>query len=152
MRLPLFLTCLVFASLPAAVPRVLPPGQLPDDIRLQPPKDLDGYFPFTPPATAAEWVARSAVVRRQILVSQGLWPMPTRGPLKAVIHGRIEREDYAVEKVYFESAPGFFVTGSLYRPLRPVGRVPAVAMFRDGVLEVRRLSPGDSPPGASPPG
>lgn len=30
-----------------------------------------------------------------------------------------------------------------------VGRVPAVAMFRDGVLEVRRLSPGESPPGAS---
>lgn len=139
MRLPLFLTCLVFASLPAAVPRVLPPGQLPDDIRLQPPKDLDGYFPFTPPATAAEWVARSAVVRRQILVSQGLWPMPTRGPLKAVIHGRIEREDYAVEKVYFESAPGFFVTGSLYRPLRPVGRVPAV-LFAHGHWKDARLS------------
>ncbi len=104
MRLPLLLSCLVLASLPAAVPRVLPPGQLPDDIRLQPLKDLDGYFPFTPPATAAEWAARSAVVRRQILVSQGLWPMPTRGPLKAVIHGRIEREDYAVEKVLRERA------------------------------------------------
>jgi dienelactone hydrolase len=65
--------------------------------------------------------------------------MPTRGPLKAVIHGRIEREDYAVEKVYFESAPGFFVTGSLYRPLRPVGRVPAV-LFAHGHWKDARLS------------
>jgi dienelactone hydrolase len=139
MRLPLLLSGLLFASLPAAVPRVLPPGQLPDDIRLQPPKDLDGYFPFSPPKTAAEWAARSALVRRQILVSQGLWPMPTRGPLKAVIHGRIEREDYAVEKVYFESAPGFFVTGNLYRPLRPAGRVPAV-LFAHGHWKDARLS------------
>ena len=131
MRLPLALALLLPVSLAVASPRVLPPGQLPDDVRLQAPKDLDGYFPFQPPATAAEWRERAAAVRRQILVSQGLWPMPTRGPLKAVIHGRIEREDYAVEKVYFESAPGFFVTGSLYRPLRPVGRVPAV-LFAHG--------------------
>ncbi|MBM3864267.1 MAG: acetylxylan esterase [Verrucomicrobia bacterium] len=139
MRVALLLSSLLLTSLPAVVPRVLPPGQLPDDIRLQAPKDLDGYFPFTPPATAAEWAARSAQVRRQILVSQGLWPMPTRGPLQAVVHGRIEREDYAVEKVYFESAPGFFVTGSLYRPLRPVGRVPVV-LFAHGHWKDARLS------------
>ncbi len=139
MRLPLALACGLLASLPAATPRVLPPGQLPDDIRLQPLKDLDGYFPFTPPATAAEWTTRRAVVQRQILVSQGLWPMPTRAPLQPVIHGRIEREGYAVEKVYFESAPGFFVTGNLYRPLRPAGRVPAV-LFAHGHWKDARLS------------
>jgi dienelactone hydrolase len=139
MRLPLALALLLPVSLAVASPRFLPPGQLPDDVRLQAPKDLDGYFPFQPPATAAEWRERAAAVRRQILVSQGLWPMPTRGPLKAVIHGRIEREDYAVEKVYFESAPGFFVTGSLYRPLRPVGRVPAV-LFAHGHWKDARLS------------
>jgi dienelactone hydrolase len=139
MRLPLALALLLPVSLAVASPRVLPPGQLPDDVRLQAPKDLDGYFPFQPPATAAEWRERAAAVRRQILVSQGLWPMPTRGPLKAVIHGRIEREGYAVEKVYFESAPGFFVTGNLYRPLRPAGRVPAV-LFAHGHWKDARLS------------
>ena len=33
----------------AAGPRVIPEGQKPGDVRLQPPKDLNGYFPFDPP-------------------------------------------------------------------------------------------------------
>src|SRR5262249_39732845 len=100
----------------AEAPRALPVGQVPNDIRLQPPKDLDGYFPFTPPKSPGEWPQRAERVRRQVLVSQGLWPMPTKTPLNAVIHGKIDRDEYTVEKVYFESAPGFFVTGNLYRP------------------------------------
>ncbi|HRQ89992.1 MAG TPA: acetylxylan esterase, partial [Bacteroidia bacterium] len=67
-------------------------------------------------------------VRRRILVSQGLWPMPTKTPLNAVIHGKIERDRYSVEKVYFESVPGFYVTGNLYRPTNPKGKVPAVLL------------------------
>ena len=100
----------------AAGPRALPAGTLPNDVRLQPPKDLNGYFPFTVPATKAEWEKRAEYVRRQILVSQGLWPMPTKMPLNAVVHGKTERDEYTIEKVYFESSPGFFVTGNLYRP------------------------------------
>jgi len=111
-----------------SAPRALPVGQLPADVRLQPPKDLDGYFPFTPPDSREQWERRADRVRRQILVSQGLWPMPTKTPLNVVIHGRIEMPDYTVEKVYFESAPGFFVTGNLYRPKGRTGRVPAVLL------------------------
>jgi len=110
----------------AEAPRALPPGQLPKDERLQPLKDLDGYFPFTPATTREEWTKRAERVRRQILVSLGLWPMPTRTPLNPVIHGRIEREDYTVEKVYFESIPGFYVTGNLYRPKNKPGKLPGV--------------------------
>ncbi len=116
-------------SLPATgaeAPRVLAKGQLPNDARLQPPKDLDGYFPFTPPANAATWAKRAERVRRQILVSQGLWPMPAKTPLHPVIHGRIEQDDYTVEKVFFESSPGFFVTGNLYRPKGKSGKLPGV--------------------------
>ena len=110
-----------------------------EDSRLAPPKDLNGYFPFTPPASLDEWEERKQWVRRRILVSQGLWPMPTKTPLNAVIHGRIEREGYSVEKVYFESVPGFYVTGNLYRPLNPKGKVPAV-MFAHGHWKDARLS------------
>ena len=49
--------------------------------------------------------------------------MPTKTPLNAVIHGKIERPEYTVEKVYFESMPGFFVTGNLYRPKKITGKV-----------------------------
>ena len=107
-------------------PRALPPGELPNDIRLQPLKDLDGYFPFTPSSSPGAWTQRADRVRRQILVSEGLWPMPTKTPLNAVIHGRIERDDYTVDKVYFESIPGFFVTGSLYRPKNRSRKLPGI--------------------------
>lgn len=126
-------------SVAAAGPRVLPAGQLPNDRRLQPPKDLDGYFPFTPPGSKEAWTQRAAQVRQRILVSQGLWPMPTKTPLNAVIHGRVERDEYTVEKVYFESAPGFFVTGNLYRPKQVTGRVPGV-LFAHGHWQNARLS------------
>ena len=39
-----------------------------DDVRLRPPKDLDGFFPFTPPATREAWEARRAEVRRRIML------------------------------------------------------------------------------------
>ncbi len=113
-----------------------------EDIRLQPPKDLNGYFPFDPPSSLSEWDARKEFVRRQILVSQGLWPMPTKTPLNAVIHGKIDRGEYTVEKVYFESAPGFYVTGSLYRPKNVKGKVPGV-MFAHGHWQDARLSLAD---------
>src|SRR4051812_37548262 len=112
---------------------------LPDDVRLQPLKDLNGYFPFTPPRSKADWDTRADHVRRQILVSQGLWPLPTKTPLGAVIHGKIERPDYTVEKVYFESAPDFFVTGNLYRPKDARGKVPGV-LFAHGHWKDARLS------------
>lgn len=110
-----------------------------EDVRLAPPKDLNGYFPFSPPASLEVWKERKEQVRRQILVSQGLWPMPTKTPLNAVIHGKIEREGYTIEKVYFESVPGLFVTGNLYRPAHPKGKVPAV-MFAHGHWKDARLS------------
>src|SRR5437870_6252331 len=99
------------APLTAAPPRVLPESQLPNDARLQPLKDLDGYFPFHPSSNPQEWAKRAERVRQQILVSLGLWPLPTKTPLNTVIHGRINRPGYSVEKVIFESYPGFFVTG-----------------------------------------
>ncbi len=52
--------------------------------------------------------------------------MPERTRLNAVIHGRVEREDYTVEKVFFESLPGHFVTGNLYLPKNHGDKIPAV--------------------------
>lgn len=125
---------LLLSSLPAVSPA--------EDVRQAPPKDLNGYFPFTPPTSLDDWAKRREWVQRQILVSQGLWPMPTKTPLNAVIHGKIERDGYTIEKVYFESAPGFFVTGNLYRPVNPKGKVPAV-LFAHGHWKDARLSLAD---------
>ena len=127
-------------SMAADGPRALAVGQRPEDQRLQAPKDLDGYFPFQPPASSEAWERRATQVRQRILVSQGLWPMPTKSDLKAQIYGRIDRGDYTVEKVQFESAPGFFVTGNLYRPKKiQGGKAPAV-LFAHGHWADARLS------------
>ena len=117
---------LVARGADAAGPRVLLEDKRPSDARLAPPKDLNGYFPFSVPATAEAWARRAERVRQQIALSQGLWPMPPRTPLNAVVHGLIDQGDYTVEKVYFQSVPGFYVTGNLYRPKGRSGRVPGV--------------------------
>ncbi len=96
--------------------RALKQGEKPDDVRLKPLKDLNGYFPLTPPVDRREWERRAWQVKRQIQVANGLWPLPTKTPLKPVVHGLVDRGDYTVERAYFESFPGFYVTGSLYRP------------------------------------
>jgi len=59
-------------------------------------------------------------------VALGLWPMPTSTPLNPVIHGKNDCGDYTIEKVYFESIPGFYVTGNLYRPKGKTGKRPGV--------------------------
>ncbi|MFO0870573.1 MAG: acetylxylan esterase [Pirellulales bacterium] len=114
------------ATVWAAAPRVLPPGQVPADGRLAPPKDLNGYFPFTPSTSVEQWNQRAARLKRQMLVALGLWPMPQPTPLQPVIHGKVERDGYTVERAYFESFPGFYVTGSLYRPTGRSGKLPVV--------------------------
>jgi hypothetical protein len=109
------LSLLPVVGLMAAGPTLLK-GELPEDARLQPLRDLNSYFPMAVPASAAEWAGRAEQVRRRVLVSQGIWPMPSRTDLNAVVHGRREFDGYTIEKVYFEAMPGFYVTGSLYRP------------------------------------
>lgn len=106
--------------------RILPPGKLPADVRLGHLKDLDGYFPFQVAANPQEWEVRAEKVRRQMRVALGIWPMPTRAPLKPVIHGAIDMGDYTVERVYFESVCGLYVTGNLYRPKGKSGKLPGV--------------------------
>ncbi len=127
-RAGLFLTglLLVAAPLTAAPPRALPDGAVPEDIRLGTLKDLNGYFPFHVPGDTQQWTTRATALRQQILVSQGLWPLPTKVDLQAVVHGRRDQGDYTIEKVYFESMPGFFVTGNLYRPKQRQGPMPGV--------------------------
>ncbi len=111
----------------ADVPRVLPSDSLPADVRLGDLKDLDGDFSWKPSSRIDEWKQRSEDLRRQLLVATGLWPMPMKQPLNAVVHGKVSREGYTVERVILQTATGLYCTGSLYRPdPQPTGKIPAV--------------------------
>ena len=68
--------------------------------------------------TRDQWQARADRNREGILRGANLWPLPARCPLSPVIRGRQERKGYTVENVAFESLPGFYVTGNLYRPAK----------------------------------
>ncbi|MEM9644908.1 MAG: acetylxylan esterase, partial [Planctomycetota bacterium] len=77
---------------------------------------LNGHFPFAVPEDAEAWEQRSDHLRHRVLVSTGLWPMPPKTPLRPTIHGRLVRDGFTAERVFFESWPGHVVTGMLFRP------------------------------------
>lgn len=101
-------------------------GDTQDDVRIGRVLDEKSHFELSPCTTRDEWVHRADYLRRRILCCCGLWPMPERQPLNARVFGRVEHDGYATEKVYFESRPGFLVTGNLYRPLEEGPPRPAV--------------------------
>ena len=80
-------------------------------------KDLNTPREFPAIRSRSEWESRAKEIREQILVSCGLWPLPEKTPLNARIFGKVERGGYRVEKVYFQTFPGFYLAGNLYRPL-----------------------------------
>jgi dienelactone hydrolase len=126
--------------------------QAPKDARLGKPIDYNGRyapddpkkplpFTWTAPASKEEWARRRPQVHTQMLVANGLWPLPEKTPLNPTIHGKIERDGYTIEKVFFASYPGHYVTGNLYRPAggQPGKKHPGV-LFAHGHWTDARLS------------
>ncbi|MFO0938550.1 MAG: hypothetical protein U0798_18755 [Gemmataceae bacterium] len=113
-------------------------GEKSGDVRLGPPKTLNDYFPFSVPGSLEEWQKRAETVRTQLKVALGLWPEPAKTALEPVIHGKIDRGDYTIEKVFFQSMPGHSVCGNLYRPAKIEGKAPGV-LFAHGHWENGRF-------------
>ena len=55
----------------------------PTDYRLGATKTLNDYFPFVVPKSKEVWEARRKQLREQLLVANGLWPLPEKTPLNA---------------------------------------------------------------------
>ena len=75
----------------------------------------------------AAWEAYGAHVRTRMLAALNLTPLPQRTPLNPAIRQRRTYDGYSVENVAFESIPGYWVTGNLYRPT--VARPPYAAVL-----------------------
>jgi len=76
--------------------------------------------------TLEDWQSRRGEYRQQLLEMLGLSPLPERTPLDAEITGRVEHEQFFVEKLHFQSRPGQYVTGNLYVPKQLQGKAPAI--------------------------
>ncbi|HMF14510.1 MAG TPA: prolyl oligopeptidase family serine peptidase, partial [Gemmataceae bacterium] len=57
---------------------------------------------------------------------EALGGFPEKTPLKAKVTGTVDNGEVTIEKLHFQSRPGLYVTGNLYRPKNPEGKYPAV--------------------------
>jgi len=76
--------------------------------------------------TLEDWKKNQPEFRRQLQEMLGLWPMPERTDLKPVITGKLEHEEFTVEKLHFQASPQLYVTANLYLPKGLTNPVPAI--------------------------
>jgi dienelactone hydrolase len=80
---------------------------------------------FAAVTSKADVEALQTSLRAKFLKSLGGLP-PSKGAPPAKMLGTIEADDYLIEKLVFESAPGYFVSALLYKPRKITGRLPGV--------------------------
>jgi cephalosporin-C deacetylase-like acetyl esterase len=70
------------------------------------------------------WKGRQLYVKNKLADLIG--PFPPKDPLNPRITGTIRKDGYRVEKIVYESMPGFYVTGCLYIPDKIKGKTAAI--------------------------
>jgi cephalosporin-C deacetylase-like acetyl esterase len=76
--------------------------------------------------TLEEWKERRPRLHRELLYMLGLDPLPERTPLHPRITGTLDRPEYRIEKLVFQSRPGLYVTGNFYLPKKAAPPLAAV--------------------------
>jgi dienelactone hydrolase len=71
-----------------------------------------------------DWLKRQVAVREKLVSIIG--PLPEKTPLNIQITGTIQKEGYRVEKLIYESLPGYFVTSALFIPDNLKEKAPAI--------------------------
>lgn len=87
-------------------------AQTPEQAR----EELAAFKAATP--DLASWEKRKAAIRRGMLEAVRLTKLPEKPPLDPVYTNKRTYEGYTAESVHIRSWPGFYVTGTLYRPLK----------------------------------
>lgn len=72
----------------------------------------------------SDFLERQESVKEKLLRIIG--PFPKKTPLNARVTGVIKKKEYRVEKIIYESMPGYYVTAGLFLPNGIKGKAPAV--------------------------
>jgi dienelactone hydrolase len=83
------------------------------------------------------WPAYQQVLRRELYDMLGLCPIPEKTELNPVVTRQLERDGIIVENIHFQSRPGLYVTGNLYRPSDSDKPLPGI-LYVCGHGEVKR--------------
>lgn len=70
------------------------------------------------PASKLAWETRAEKIKAQIRTGMELETIPAKPKSTPIIHSKRTMDGYTIENVAFESLPGIYVTGNLYRPIR----------------------------------
>lgn len=89
--------------------------------------------------TIEEFEERRSRIRKFYLDSIGGIEIE-KTSLKDVCTGVIEKDNYIIKKVIFQSQPGIYVTSNLYLPKNMNGKVPAI-LFASGHTEAAKADP-----------
>src|SRR5262245_1847555 len=96
------------------------------DVRNRVDSHTKSHFKARVYRSLSEWEDRREELKRQILVSAGLLPLPKKTPLSPRRFTSHVYENYAIEKVVIETFPGFYLAGNLYLPLDRPGPKPGI--------------------------
>jgi dienelactone hydrolase len=102
------------------------PSARPGDRRVTEIHGVNTHYFLRAYESRSQWEARRVVLRKQILSSAGLNPLPPRTPLNARIARHIENEFASIDTLLIDTLPGFHLGANLYSPLKPKKKMPAV--------------------------
>jgi len=118
--------------------RVLQEPERIEDARVETIRNTNTVFSMPHFEDLQNWESFAKNLRRTISIACGLFPAREKSPLNANIFDKFQGDGFTVEKVYFESLPGFYITGNLYRPVKK-GKHPGVlgphGHWKEGRLE-----------------
>lgn len=74
--------------------------------------------------TKEDWKRRQDMARKTMLANIGGFPEKT--PLHPKITGTLQQDGFRIEKIIFESVPGYYIPGALFIPDNIAGKRPAI--------------------------
>ena len=74
--------------------------------------------------TREDWLRRQRIIREELSGTLNLFP--EKQPLNAQVKDILIKDGYRIEKIIYESLPGYYVTGAMYIPEGVTTKAPAI--------------------------